>query len=321
VTPRLRRRTQTRLGRIALPFVMCGLAGRSFGAAPPSPPTGPVTNLEVTTAPPGLATRGASPPAGLHPRAGATLVLNSLSEAARLDLAHALERLATSLGRRRNPLFVPLDDGVERDEVERLLSDLGPAFAAAGALSVGRWTSSEGDLTVQGASRCRPGATCFPLGAAPGQSPLEGRARFLAWPVGFAVVVWTPDARRTSRIAASVRASRAKDSRIALVVTAAELHSLRGSPAVAEITRGATNVLRAGGDHNEALAPLLTSIADAASTSDEASWLNLPRGALLIVPRLGALATADAFVREARALLDHAGGKVDVEWLLSPRPR
>jgi hypothetical protein len=179
--------------------------------------------------------------------------------------------------------------------------------------------SAEGDLTVQGVSRCPPGATCIPLGAALAQSQLEGRARFLAWPFGFAVVVWTPDARRMSRIATSVRASRAKDSRIALVVTAAELHSLRGSPAVAEIVRSATDVLRAGGDRNEALAPLLTSIADAESNSDEASWLRLPRGALLIIPRLGALATGDAFVREARALLDHAGGHV--EWLLSPRPR
>jgi hypothetical protein len=309
-----------RLGRSALPFVICGLACPSSGAAAaPAPPTGPVTNLVVTTEPLGTATPDASVPARAPAPAGATLVLNSLSEAARLDLAHALGRLAAALGRRRNPLFVPLDDGVERAEAERLLTDLGPAFAAAGALSAGRWMSAEGDLTVQGVSRCPPGATCIPLGAALAQSQLEGRARFLAWPIGFAVVVWTPDARRMSRIATSVRASRAKDSRIALVVTAAELHSLRGSPAVAEIVRSATDVLRAGGDRNEALAPLLTSIADAESTSDEASWLRLPRGALLIIPRLGALATGDAFVREARALLDHAGGHV--EWLLSPRPR
>jgi hypothetical protein len=294
-------------------------------AAPARQPA-PVTNLELATGSPGAAPADGpsspsspSSPVGAVRPPGATLVLNSLSEAARIELARTLGRLAAALGRRRNPLFVPLDDGVERTLVETLLRDTGPAFAVAGALSAERWASSEGDLTVRGVRRCAPEAPCIHLGLPTERSDLERRALFLAWPIGFAIVVRSTHPRDAIRIAAAVRDSRSNDSHIALVLTGAELHSLRKSPAATEIARNAAGVLLAGGDRNEALAGILASIVNAASASDEVPWLTLPEGALLIVPRLGALATPDAFVQEVSALLDNAGGHVT--WLMSPRPR
>ena len=82
--------------------------------------------------------------------------------------------------------------------------------------------------------------------------------------------------------------------------------------------RSARRVLRAGGDRDELIARLLVSVMDVARAHDDLSWLTMPPGSLLIVPRLGTLASGDAFVQEVSGLLAGAGG--DPTWLSSPRP-
>ena len=85
---------------------------------------------------------------------GARLVLSAVTEQQRIELAGALDTLADRWQRRRNPLFVPLDD--EAAEVERLLVAWLPATTAAFALSAGRWQSSQADLSIRGVARCMP---------------------------------------------------------------------------------------------------------------------------------------------------------------------
>ena len=280
-------------------------------AAPP--PARPVTNLQIVA---DASPDGASRADGARRPLGAMLVLNALSESARLDLAHRLARLAAALERRRNPLFVALEEGAERSEALSLTRDLGPMFAAASSLSAGRWTSSDGDLTVRGAARCARDGACIPLVGAARRDGVEGRARFLAWPIGFAIVVRAAAPREEAAITAALRDRRALDSTIALALTGADLRRLRGGRALDELTRDAARVLHAGGQGDAAFAALLGAIVDAPRARGEVAWLRLPPGAVLIVPRLGALATIDAFVSETRALLAPVAARQT--WLMSP---
>lgn len=287
-------------------FVSCGFSSAALAAA-----SRLVLNLEVTSTSPH------APEAERAPRAkGAALVLNSLSEEKRRALAQALDRLAAQLESRRNPFFAPLDEGAARAELKALLLEHAPSFNAAEALAAGRWTSAEGDVTVRLVGRCAAGAACFPLTMGGARSDLENRARFLAWPIGYAILVKARPPADAARVATSMRAARAQDSRIALILTSADLHRVRAAPTLTALGRGARRVLRAGGDRDQLMARLLVSVSDVARAPDDLPWLTMPPGVLVIVPRLGALATADAFAHEVSALLDGAGGSVT--WLSAP---
>jgi hypothetical protein len=307
-------RTNAPLGGLVL-LVVLGAGRAVTWAEETARERGAITHLEVLTGPRAKTQDPAQATAPERPL-GVTLVLNSLSDAARTELASALGRLATEIRRKRNPLFVPLDEGSARTLAESSLRDLGPALTAAASLSVGRWASSDREMTVRGVRSCARGAVCVALGGSAATGDLEARARFLAWPIGFAVVVRSAGPRDAARIATAVRDARKIDSRVALVLTSDELHSLRSSPAVVEIARHAAEIAGAGA--GETLAPLLAAIADSAQTHDEVPWLSLPRNTILMVPRLGTLATADAFVGEVAGLLERC--HEPVTWLMSPRP-
>jgi hypothetical protein len=91
---------------------------------------------------------------------------------------------------------------------------------------------------------------------------------------------------------------------------------LRRSAAVTEIAHHAAEIARAGAA--DTLAPIVAALADTPQGRDEVPSLSIPRNAILIVPRLGALATADAFVEEVSRLIERS--HEPVTWLLSPRP-
>jgi hypothetical protein len=245
---------------------------------------------------------------------GVTLVLNSLDDVGRAELARALGRLAAHIRRKRNPLFVPLDEDATGDPAESALRDLGPALTAAASLSAGRWAAADGGMTVRSVRSCARTSVCIALGFPAADGDLAARARFLAWPIGFAIVVESATPREAARTASALRAARSGSSRVALVLTSEELHSLRRSAAVTEIARYAAELARAGA--TDTLAPLLAALAAAPRTRDEVPSLSIPRNAILIVPRLGTLATADAFVEEVRRVLQRS--PEPVIWLLSP---
>ena len=265
-------------------------------------------NLEVTTdhrAPlPAPASSGA-----------ALLVLNSMSDERRELLTHALHDLAVSVDRRKNPLFVPLDDSEERKAVENLIAQTAPAFTAANALLCGQWQSPEGDVWIRPVPRCAAQRTCIALQGGPSDSAEEKRARFLAWPLGYAIILRTTESSKPDEVADALRAPGSLH--IGLVLTSTELRALRPSPALLPLQREARRVVGALPGKRTPLRETLASLANVRPGKNRMTWLQLPPQTILIVPRLGALATIEQFVQDVRTRLGGANAKV--EWLASPR--
>src|SRR6185436_4291894 len=139
----------------------------------------------------------AAPAPRVRPRpGGATLAVNGLSRSRLAALTEALERLARKVAQRKNPLYVPLDDSDDGDR--RAVLDARGPLAVAAALAAGRWQSAEADLTIRAVGRCRRAARCVRLGAG---ERLEPRHRFLAWPLGFALVVTAGSASGAAELA------------------------------------------------------------------------------------------------------------------------
>jgi hypothetical protein len=259
---------------------------------------------------------GQKSPAKSRPSpSGAVLVLNSMGEARRQQLADSLAKLAAAVDRRKNPFFVALDDSEERKPVEDLIRQAAPTFTAAAALCAGRWQSAEGDVRIRPVNRCAAHTRCVSLDEAPGQDEGERRARFLAWPLGYAVILSVASPILADDVADALRAP--GSTHIGLVLTGTELHRLRKSPALRQLLEHARHVIKTAPAKRPPFLDLLAKIANAATARDELPWFNLPRDSILIVPRLGALATSDAFVADLRARLQ--AQSVEVEWLASPR--
>ncbi len=278
-------------------------------AAPQPPLAGPDLSLEVVTAERSSEKAKTDRPSP----SGAALVLNSLSEQERSKLAESLHSLAAATARKRNPFYVAIDDTEEQAAAQKLFAETAPAFTAAAALSRGRWLSAEGDLAVRVVKTCSPGSRCMPLFSQGPGDGIEQRIRFLAWPVGYAVILRAAG-NDADHVASVLRAGPAS-SQIALVLTSTELHSLRKSPALSSVLKSAAHLAKKL--PGSPLVETLESIGRAASARDEVPWLKLPRDTVLVVPRLGALATSNRFVDEIDSRLQAA--RAQVEWLSSPR--
>ena len=249
------------------------------------------------------------------PAAASLLVLNSMSEARRELLGRALRDLAASVARRKNPLFVPLDDSEERKAVENLIAQTAPAYTAANALLSGQWQSPEGDVWIRPVPRCAARRTCVALQGKPGDGADEKRARFLAWPLGYAIILVIAEDGKPDEIAEALRAPGSLH--IGLVLTGAELRALRPSPALLPLQREARRVVSALPGKRTPLLETLASLAKVRSGKHTMPWLQLPPRAVLVVPRLGALATIEQFVEDVRTRL--GGAHAQVEWLATPR--
>jgi hypothetical protein len=136
--------------------------------------------------------------------------------------------------------------------------------------------------------------------------PIEHRARLFAWPVAHAVVLRTASAGQARSLAESMRSRLDREkTTIALVLERSALHGLRMSAALAAIARATerlTDQLGDSGALSGAEGDLLVRLARSTTTGDELPWLALPVGTVLVVPRLGALATHDSFVAEVARL-------------------
>lgn len=276
------------------------LAGGAAAAEAPWP-----LELEITTGQQAPSPAPASAPAAL-------LVLNSLSEAGRERLAQALHALAASVARRKNPLFVPLDESDERTAVRNLVAQTAPAFTAAKSLLAGQWSSPEGDRGVRPVSRCADRNLCVALRLRSEDSAEAKRARFLAWPLGYAIVLKLDDGAKLDEVSEALRAP--GSNHIALVLTGADVQTLRPSPALSSLQKEARRALAALSGKPTPLIDNLAGLAQARSGKNPMPWLALPAGAILIVPRLGALATIEQFVDEVRARVR----ATRAEWLASP---
>jgi len=265
-------------------------------------------NLEVVN--------GEKPPVPARPSASAAmLVLNAMPEPRRELLATSLLRLATVVDKKKNPLFVSLDDSEERSAVEDLIAQTAPAFTAAANLAAGSWQSPEGDVLVRPVARCAPKRQCVRLGGVPGGDESEKRPRFLAWPLGYAIVLAVADQAGLHKVAEALRAP--GSFQIGLVLSSAELHSLRASPAQLALQRHARRLVEAMPKGRTSLSQRLADLASAGTGKAGLAWLRLPPDTILVVPRLGALATPEQFVADVRSRLATIASKVD--WLASPR--
>jgi hypothetical protein len=265
--------------------------------------------LEIRTAPVG------APPAHSSP-SGVVVVLNSMSEALRARLADSLARFAAAIKQRKNPLFVRLDDSEERAAAADLIQRMTPAFTAAAALCAGEWRSADGDLLLLPVPRCAAAARCIDLGKVPDQDELERRGRFLAWPLGHAIALATDGSGRAKDTVEALRAP--GSTQIALVLTGADLHRLRHSPALDRLLVYARQVKDAAPAKQSGLIDLLGKIADAANVPDELPWLTLSEESILVVPRLGALATPQSFFADVRSRVQ--ASHAQVEWLTGQPP-
>lgn len=278
--------------------------------APPSGGDGLALMLEVRT----VAAAAANGPAGHS--GGLGLALNAMSDSERSRMAETLGRVADRLERDHNPLVDDLDDeGDVRSDVVALSRERLPTLTAASALVPGRWTSADQRIEVRATTTCAPDARCIPLGLR-AESPndhVASRARFLAWPLAYGVVL-RPPADRESAVVDALRAP-ADGSRIALVLGDGDLHSLRFSDALPDLADSVARIDR-WAPKDAPMRELFRRLSAGDATSDDLRWLTLPTGALLVVPRLGALATADAFVHEVRVRVAAVAPQVD--WLALP---
>jgi len=266
--------------------------------------------LEVRT----VAAAAAHAPAGNA--GGLGLALNAMSDSERSRMAEALGRLADRLERDHNPLVEDLDDESDvRSDVVALSRERLPTLTAASALAPGRWVSADQRMVVRATTTCAADARCIPLGVHAGSPDdhVASRARFLAWPLAYGVVL-RPPADRESAVVDALRA-RADGSRIALVLGDGDLHSLRFSEALPDLADSVARIDR-WAPEDAPMRELFRRLSARDATSDDLRWLTLPSGALLVVPRLGALASADAFVHEVRVRV--AAVAPQVQWLALP---
>jgi hypothetical protein len=242
-----------------------------------------------------------------------TLALNGMTDERRIEIAHALGALADQVERRHNPLVEDLDEDA-RPAAERLLREEQPALTAASALAAGRWTAADGSMVVRATTTCAPGTTCLPLNRTDrdGVAGSEAQARFLAWPIACSVILGaSPDA--TDPALAALRAT-SSNQRIALALGDGDRGGFRYSEGLAELASSAGRI--ANSDSNDPMVVFLRRLSASGPTAADLSWLSLPRGSILVVPRLGALASIGAFVSEVRARL--ASARVTVDWLYEP---
>src|ERR1039457_4475566 len=78
---------------------------------------------------------------------------------------------------------------------------------------------------------------CVSLTEPPSGDEAERRARFLAWPLGYAILLEVAPGTDVNQVAQSLRGP--GETHIALVLTSDELHSLRESPALTKLLKRA----------------------------------------------------------------------------------
>jgi hypothetical protein len=238
-----------------------------------------------------------------------------MSEKQRQQMADSLAKLAVAADKKKNPFFVSLDDSEASAAAKDLVKQTSPSFTAASTLCAGRWQSGEGDIEIRLVSRCAAGTQCISLTGTPNADEAERRARFLAWPLGYAILLSVTSGTDVNQVAQALRA--AGETYIALVLTGGELHSLRGSPVLTKVLKHARQIAKNASAKGSPLLDVVARIANAATASDELPWLKLPADTILVVPRLGALASSEAFVAEVRTLL--LPDAAHVQWIASPR--
>lgn len=212
----------------------------------------------------------------------------------------ALESLVGRLQARFDPLELGLaDTDTDSGELKGLLAGILPVYSAALALTAGCWTPQSRGMTVRAvrASDCPPPGRCVAAWQPEPGDAQASQARFLAWPVTHALLFRLESAGDAERALESLRERIGQSSTIALALDAASQQRQGPSdlPRLQELSR---RVVRLQSGAREKPDPLLEGLASEDATPLLA-WLSLGPGDLMVVPRLGALATRARFLAEA----------------------
>ncbi|WP_394823732.1 hypothetical protein [Pendulispora albinea] len=138
----------------------------------------------------------------------------SLSEDQRTRLEGLVEEANARWERRANPLFEDFDEGEPDDALEHWLSEAPASVLTAFTASAGRFCATDGLCVepVMPSAPCPPGFTRFATNAD------RERARFLAWPFGYARWFRAETEAAASKAAEALRRAGASSKRIGLVV-------------------------------------------------------------------------------------------------------
>jgi hypothetical protein len=233
----------------------------------------------------------------------------SMSPADRHRILETLDFVRTRIEARLSPLGNDLEDGDPLDELRSVLKPYLPTLTAARELERGSWQSA--DLAVRIAPSCAAaavaaGESCISLWDTQDGPPALGRrARFLAWAAARAVVVDLGNRARAEECASALRLrTRLASSTLALVLLADDL-AMRPTPDRAEIQEAARRLSLALASGSSSRDPTekeeLAALADARVAMRGSSWLTVPTTAVVVVPRLSAIADVAGLTKEIEA--------------------
>ncbi len=257
----------------------------------------------------------------------AGLALGTLGPIELEGLRRSLEDLATHLEARANPMVEDLDDSDPMAPLARLMRTFLPTLTACSSVASRRRAAPDGTLVLAiamqcpGLARTGAGVECLPLWQPQGDDRLVQRARFLEWPFAAAVVLGfdRADDAHAAREALRRRAHE-EGSRIALVLEDGDLAG-RDADRLAAVRAPARRALAIAQRDAKVDARLLELIAHEPPPGARLlPWLHLDAEEVLVVPKLGALASLDVFVGEVERDLRSRGVEAAVQWVRRPEP-
>jgi len=231
------------------------------------------------------------------------LAIASLSPSERTRIVNELRYVTARLEARLSPLAIDLDDGDPVDSLRRSMSAYAPSYAAAFSFDRDTWTLA--DLTVRVVASCDrahldDGASCISLwGKHDTKQNVAERARFAAWPVAHAAVVELNSSSSTEQAAGRLRERTSlQQSTIALVLMDRDLalEPVAERPELEAAAKRLGAVIAANHiDQPEHFESLGHTQPSARPSERVAPWLRVSPNAIVVVPRLSALAKLDSF--------------------------
>jgi len=231
-----------------------------------------------------------------------SLALASLPSKERAELNDSLHELVFSGAGSAQPMSTNTE-GADAS-LQRVYTSVAPTLHAARTVATRSHRSKERNFAAIVAAACPVSneVECVSLWGNEKGANIE-RARFLAGPVGDAVVVATKDGPSAEKLAGDIMAAERTHIALAFTEHTIDAHLLPSALEIASLARLAENTLKGHGtpEQRDLLHLLTLPIVKAAP------WLQLSPNAVIIVPKVSSRASLPAFVAEARTLTrDHS---------------
>jgi hypothetical protein len=219
----------------------------------------------------------------------------SLTPDERKELTSVIHELAARLVALQHPLFEPLDDESPSTPLTKWFLRGPPSLGVAMTAARDTVCATDGLCVRVERSTCRRGWT--PSGA----DERGERARFLAWPWGYAVRVRGRDPTEASAVAKSLREAARTSARVGLVLCPDD---------VAELLATAPDLGQEWANLRSLEARSLAPTRSDAAAEDDGAQFALGANEILVMPRGAAILDHGAFVNEVRGVAGTA--RIDV---------